>query len=96
MTKQYVTNDIFRASGLVAKTELWPDGYYQTGETHGGRPVIYMAWDAMPVEYIEQLEAGQLLICPVQLSQIYRKLRGKLIEQYKDKTNERTPTLKTS
>jgi hypothetical protein len=90
MNDNYVTNDIFRASALVLKTEHWPDHYYKTGEIVGGRPVIYMAWDAMPTDFVKQLEAGELLVDPVELSRVYRILRGELIKQSRG-NNERTP-----
>lgn len=95
MNNGYVTNDIFRAAALIIKTDKYPDGYYMTGEVVGGRPLIYMAWDDMSVDLVKQLDAGELLVCPIKLAYVYRRLRGKLIEQSKGQDNgQRTPTVK--
>ena len=85
---QYVTQDIFRASALVLKTEKYPEHYYTTGENINGYPIMFMAWDDMPDKYVKQLEAGEMLIDPVSLKQVYRTLRTKLRDNKKDRNNE--------
>lgn len=83
----YVTNDIFRASALIIKTNKYPDNYYQTGEIWGGRPVVYMAFTEMPDDLIHELEKGQMKICPLKLAKVYREMRKILIEQAKEQKN---------
>jgi len=92
----YVTNDIFRAAALIIKTKKYPDHYYTTGEKAGNFPVVYMAWNDMPDEYVKQLEAGEMLVDPVSLKQVYRTLRTKLRNNKKDQNNENSaPTAAT-
>lgn len=93
---QYVTQDIFRASALVLKTEKYPEHYYTTGENINGYPIMFMAWDDMPDKYVKQLEAGEMLVDPVSLKQVYRTLRTKLRNNKKDQNNENSaPTAAT-
>jgi len=93
---QYATQDIFRASALTLKTEKYPDHYYTTGDNINGYPIMYMAWDDMPDKYIHQLEAGELLVDPLLLKQVYRTLRTKLRNNKKGQHNENTSPIAAS
>ena len=91
--KNYITSDIFKAAWIVVNDGGYPSGYFQTGESVGGRPVIYMTWNTLPNNLVEQLQDGQMI---TKLAHAYRQLRGKLIEQSKGnnnvKQNERVKT----
>ena len=91
--KNYITSDIFKAAWIVVNEGGYPSGYFQTGESVGGRPVIYMTWDTLADELVEQLQDGQMI---TKLAHAYRQLRGKLIEQTKGnddvKQTQRTKT----